>query len=424
MKRWLFMMACFGMTACSASPEKVDEPIAEGVVQDSSAVASVDSLVKDVEAVPDAETLGDVSEEETSTTVDSGTAGFINSAILGAEKGDLEGAASELESIVDQENGGYLAAYDLGVVRERQGKYDKAAKRYFQSLQKNADCSPALVNLIRLYLRQDRSADAERLAQKFMNARPDNFGHRVAALEVSLYKGQYEDVIRLSKAILRKDERHVDAMYALAQANFRLERFELARAVMERAVDLDGARADLYNMFGLVQLKLDNKPKAMINFQKAVELRSQYPEARNNLGVLYHDARDYVAAGEQFQEAIRIYPDFKQAFLNLGNAYKGLGRYKDAELAFKRAIGLDSKYGDAHFNLGILYLDSDIPGIDPIARLQKAIDSFKTYKAVAKDRRKDDPADKYIDEARKTIEVENQKKEMEREAQMGAETTE
>jgi tetratricopeptide (TPR) repeat protein len=323
--------------------------------------------------------------------------------------------------LVDDPSGGFLAAYNLGVVNERQGAYDKSVKRYFQALQLNADFSPALINLARLYLRQNRPADAERLIQKFVEQRPDNLGHRAAALEVALNKGAYEDVITKAKEILRKDERHVDAMYALAQANFQLGRFELARSVIDRAVELNKTRADLFNLYGSTELKLNNKAGAMVNYRKAVELRPQYPEARNNLGVLYHDARDFQSAAAQFEEAIRVYPDFKEAFLNLGNAYKGMKRYKDSENAFKRSVEIDDNFADGHFNLAILYLDSDVPGMDPIARLQKSIDVFGKYKAIAKQRAKDDPADKYIEEARKTIEIERQKAEMMRESQMSSE---
>lgn len=425
----LLLSAALFVSACSSSPEKKDDVVSEPVQVET--VPSASDLMKDVEAVPSADSLGEpqpsVSSDapkvvsQDTTKVEAGVAAMISDAVAAAEKGDLTGAASELESLIDDPTGGFLAAYNLGVVNERQGAYEKAAKRYFQSLQLNADFSPALINLARLYLRQNRPSDAERLVQKFSDQRPDNLGHRAAALEVLLFKGAYEDVINKAKDILRKDERNVDAMYALAQANFALGRFELARSVIERAVDLTDQRADLYNLYGSIELKLNNKAGAIANYRKAVEIRPQYPEARNNLGVLYHDARDYESAAAQFEEAIRVFPDFKEAFLNLGNSYKGLKRYKDAELAFKRAIEIDPNFGDGQFNLAILYLDSDVPGMEPIARLQKSIDLFNQYKSIAKQRAKDDPADKYIEEARKTIEVEKQKAEMMRESQMNSE---
>lgn len=409
--------------ACSGSPEKKDESVVEESVVTETMPATED-LMKDVQEMPSTDSLGEGTAETSAdeSELDAGSAAMIRDAMESAKRGDLKSAQSSLESILTQPGAAYLAAYNLGVIHERQGQYEQSARRYFESLQKNPNFSPALINLVRLYLRQDRVQDAERLADRFANQRPDVLSHRVAGLEVGLYKGAYEDVIRKAKDVLRRDEKNVDAMVAMAQANFNLGRFELARSVVVRAVELDNSRADLFNIYGLVELKLDKKPAAIANFRKAVELRPQFPEARNNLGLLYHEARDYEAARLQFEEAVRVFPDYKHAFLNLGSAYKGLSRFRDAELAFKRAIEIDPQFADAHFNLAILYLDSDIPGMDPIARLQKSVDTFGQYKAVNKTMAKDDPANKYLDEARKAIEIEKQKQEMMREAQKGEES--
>lgn len=414
------------LTACSSSPTKNDGSETTEQTDGESGVASDGSTamgeMNEIEEMPSAGSLddGDAVSAETGE-IDAGVESFIRDAIKTAEDGDLESAADALVDLIESPKGGFLAAYNLGVIRERQGRYETAARRYFFSLQRNPDFSPALSNLIRLYLRSGRVDDADQLGQKFVNERPDNVGHRAVYLLVPLAKGAYEDVIRRSRDVLKKDERNVDAMYAMAQANFELDRNELARAVIERAVELAPERADLFNFYGMIQLKLENKPGAIANFQKAIELRSQYPEARNNLGVLYHEARDFDAAAREFLSAVKSYPDYKEAFLNLGNSYKGLKRYKDAELAFKRALKIDETYPAAHFNLGVLYLDSEVPGIDPVARLQKAVDEFNTYKRYQKDMPKGDPADKYIAEAKKAIDVERQKAEMMRQSQMGAE---
>lgn len=424
MNKWI-SLALIGslLGACSGAPTKNESVVEESVVTES--VPDPVDLTREVQEMPSADALGEdgaSSEPQPSAAIDAGSAAMIQDAMKAASQGDLSSAQSSLESILDRPGAGFLAAYNLGVIHERQGQYDQSARRYFEALQKNADFSPALINLVRLYVRQGRLADAERLANRFADARPNTLGHRVAGLEVALSKGAHEDVIRKAKEILRRDERSVDAMVAMAQANFSLNRYELSRSIIIRAVELDKDRADLYNMYGLVELRLDKKPAAIANFRRAVELRPQFPEARNNLGILYHEARDYDAARIQFEEAVRAYPDYKEAFLNLGNAYKGLSRFRDAELAFKRSLEIDPRFSDGHFNLAILYLDSDIPGMDPIARLQKSVDTFTQYKNINKTMSKDDPAEKYLEEARKAIELERQKQEMMRETPKGDET--
>lgn len=415
------LFACLVVVGCSGSAKKKDDgsPGSEVVPGQ----PTDDFVVQDVktEAVPEADQFQPAAGGAVATEVSSGTASDVASALKVAQRGNREKAARELAGLAERPDG-FLAAFNLGVIRERQGAYDRAAQRYFQALQKNADFTPALENLLRLYLRKGQIGDAERLAQRFVNARPDNLGHRAALLQVGLFKGRFEDVIRDAKSLLRKDERHVGAMYAMAEANFELGRYELAKSIITGAVKLDPERADLFNTAGLIELRLDNKAGALANFQQAIKLRPSYPEAHNNLGVLYHAARDYAGAEEAFKQAIRDFPDFKEAYLNLGNAYKGGTKYKDAELAFKKTLSIDPAYPDGYFNLGVLYLDSEVPGYDPISRFQKSIEHFNQYKQAARGRLdRDDPADKYIEEAKKAIEVERQKQEMMRESQMGAE---
>lgn len=420
LRRIAVLLLFVALGACSSKPTKGDKATTEGTIQD---VAPTDDfIVQDVktEEMPSADKLegGAVEQAAASTEVSSAVASDIADAIRAANNGNKDKAARQLAGLVDREDGGFLAAFNLGVVRERQGLYEKAATRYFQALQKNPDFTPALENLVRLYLRSGQTNDAERIARRFVDGRPDNLGHRAVLLQIDLARGRFENVIQSAKQILRKDERHVGAMFAMAEANYQLGRYELAKSIIDTAVELRPKRADLYYSAGLIELELDNKVGARSNFEKAIELQPQYPEAHNNLGVLYQEARDYAAAEEEFKAAIRDFPDFKEAYLNLGNAYKGGTKYKDAELAFKKAIGIDPGYAEAHFNLGTLYLDGEVPGMDAIARFQKAIESFNAYKQASRGQlAKGDPVDKYIEEAKKSIEVERQKREMMRENQ-------
>jgi len=354
--------------------------------------------------------------------VDDGVNRKVQRALKQAKDGNLEGAADKLSSLVDEPDGGFLAAYNLGVVRESQGNNAKAAEAYVKALGSNPDFTPALVNLVRLYLRQGETTSARRIADKYTSARPQNLGHRVTLLEVGLAQKRYEDVVREAKDLLRREERNVDAMLAMAEAHYRLGRYELSKAILERAVEIAPERGEIYYKVGMVELKREDDDAAKANFEKAIQVQPRYPEARNNLGVLYHQARDYDGAIEQFEQALKVWPGFKQAYLNLGNAYKGKGQFREAEVAFKKAINVDKSYLDAHFNLAILYLESEVPGMEKIPRLQLAIDTLNAYKSAAKGRLpKGDPADAYIAEARKAIEEEKARQELMRQSQMGAE---
>ncbi len=411
--------------ACSGKTNKPDAPVNEtsvggdGVAEGGTAPEiSDDFLNKEIktEEVESAGKFDGVKTSKGSDEIGPDVKADIADASRERTGGNVERAIEILAGAAEEEKGGFLAAYNLGILREQQGQSDKAANRYFQSLQKNSGFSPALENLVRLYLKGGRIVDAQRLVDRFTADRPEVLGHRAVGLQVLLFKGAFEDVIANAKNNLKKDERHVPTMIALAEANYRLGRNELAKSIIETAVELRPERRELFYLAGLVDLNLGSKAGAIANFKQAIALSEHFPEAHNNLGVLFHEVRDYAGAEAEFKAALRDFPTFKEAYLNLGNAYKGSKKYKEAETAFKRAISLDEKYPDAHFNLGILYLDSELPGIEAIPRLQKSIASLSRYKEVVVGRKKGDPIDKYIAEAKKAIEVEKQKLEMMRES--------
>ncbi len=334
-------------------------------------------------------------------------------------KGDSSEARDQLEQLAEHPEKGYLAAYNLGVLAEQKGKIRTAAKQYNRAIEKKTDFSPALGNLVRLYLREGRIDDADRVAQTYIDQASDNLDHKAVRLEVLLVRERYQDVIRRAKDILRRDQKNVQAMLAMATANYELDRLELARAVLERASELAPERADLYFQFGLIAMENDKRGRAIANFKRAIKARPRFAEAHNNLGLLYHEAGDYEAALERFKAALAVYPSFKKARLNLGNAYKRLGQPKEAQKQFEKLLEMDSDYADAHYNLGLLYMDTKVAGMDKIPRLEKAIETFNEYKSVARRSRDDESVDKYISSARDKIKAEKQRRKMMRQTQRG-----
>lgn len=358
----------------------------------------------------------DKAPEQDALVVDSGLNTSIQAALKKAKNGDSAGALKQLTPLVSKPNGGALAAYNMGLIQARQGDPVAAAKSYAQALNQNADFSPALINLARLYLRQNKVQDAEKIVKRYVGLRPRNLNHRAAELDILLAKKRYEDVQTSAKALLRKQQSHVPAMLALADANYALGRYELTKTVLSRALELSPGRADIFNKFGLVEMKLDNKRKAIVNFMEALKHDAFHPESNNNLGVLYHEARDYDNAIARYKAAVEGYPGYKEAYLNLGNSYKGKKDYKEAEKAFLKASSLDPSYPDALFNLGVLYLEAPIAGMEKVQRLNKSIETFEQYRSKSGGRLdKSDPTDKYVAEAQKAIKDEKARQELMRE---------
>jgi tetratricopeptide (TPR) repeat protein len=105
-------------------------------------------------------------------------------------------------------------------------------------------------------------------------------------------------------------------------------------------------------------------------------------------------------------------------WLLLGNAHRAHKAYPAAEAAYRKALELDSALDEAHFNLGLLAIDNAVGDSDELVRLQKAVESLKTYRS----RGSPDPTTKarlqeYIEASEKRISREAKRRERDRKRQ-------
>jgi tetratricopeptide (TPR) repeat protein len=220
-----------------------------------------------------------------------------------------------------------------------------------------------------------------------------------------------EDAIVAARRALQRDERYVPAMLVMAKAYYGLKKYELATSIIDLARQLEPDNAECYNVLGFIALSRSDIGQATANFKKATELKPDYGNAWNSLAALYLQAKNYDVALEAAQNATRLLAKYDKAWLNLGSALRGKNMYSEAEAAYRRALELHPDYPDAYFNLGILYLDApQIPNFDLVGKLGKAVDFLSRYKNLASFRlAKDDPADGYIEDARKGIDREQKR---------------
>jgi tetratricopeptide (TPR) repeat protein len=110
-----------------------------------------------------------------------------------------------------------------------------------------------------------------------------------------------------------------------------------------------------------------------------------------------------------FRTALQRWPGILAARVNLGNALKGEQKYAEADAVLRDALEQAPKSADVLYNLAILYLDGQIPGMEPIARLERALAYFEQYRQVVPKAGANDPVDQYVAEAQKRIDVEKKK---------------
>ncbi len=330
-------------------------------------------------------------------------------------RGDFPSAERELKRIVDRDPRLDYAWTNLGIVYEREALPQQAERAYRKALELKPDQDEAWNYLTRLYARTGRSAQIEGELRGRIQQAPTSQGTRGALVFLLLQQDKYEAAGSEAKKILQADEHHVRGMQLLAQVYFHQGKHELAKMVLENARAIDPNDAVTYNGLGLVNLALKSRGPALENFKQAVALKADFAEAKNNLGAMLNEAQDYDAAIRELEGAVNVAPDFAAARLNLGNAYRGKQENGKALAQYIQVRQLNPELADTYYNLAILHLDSEIPNLDPVARLKTAIAYFDQYRQKGG---KDERVEQYLRDATKDIEKEQRRQQRERADQL------
>jgi tetratricopeptide (TPR) repeat protein len=213
---------------------------------------------------------------------------------------------------------------------------------------------------------------------------------RSAEAAKHLASGRLVEAIDHSRQALKIHEQNVEAMLVMAEAYYGQKKFELVQAVTSSALAVDEkvrtgqetSRAHNLKGFAYVQMGQDNL--ATQAFRMAADADEKNASAWNNLGTRYMQAGDVATAKGCFAYALELDPRFAKAHVNIGAAHRADGKLTDAEKSLQAALKLRPNYPEAYFNLGLLYLDADpYPGLETVARLEKAIGYLTRYRELA-----------------------------------------
>jgi tetratricopeptide (TPR) repeat protein len=220
------------------------------------------------------------------------------------ESGDLSKAAIEFKNALQIQPASLEPQYYLGLIAEKQGKFDAAAAAF----EKVADADPKNFEANRKagqYSLMSGSADgAKRYARQIMANAPDKpDGHTLMAAAF-LLQGKLPEAEKEARAALAIDPNNVDGLVVLAGRQARGGDLDTALATVENGLAVNQKNKDLL----LIKLKIlfDQKKTA-----------------------------DVVAVLRQMHEIDPANPTY---IIDLGNQLALMGQLTEAESTFKQAL--------------------------------------------------------------------------------------
>ena len=155
-------------------------------------------------------------------------------------------------------------------VLEREGDVPAALAVHEQVVRSSPRLDQAWVNLISLYARVQRPADAEQAFRRAIELAPNR----------------------------------ADAYYNFGVLCFGLERWADARAAFERALSLDPQNAEAAHNLGAVVERTGDLARAQQLFERALALQPNHRLAHFHLGRIFANQRNYPRAIAEFQQTI------------------------------------------------------------------------------------------------------------------------
>jgi tetratricopeptide (TPR) repeat protein len=279
-----------------------------------------------------------------------------NLAAVLLQKGDLDGAESELRKALAREPGYVPALMTLSHVLARQGKVDEALEAARSGVNRSASVEHmSYVQLAMLAARADEVDETVELLKRLRERRPKAAGVLTALGTLALHDGNEDEAEKYFRAALALEPTSPEAMGQLFQMYRDDGRETELEGMLREALRLNDRAVLHHNWLGLVLARRGDAAGAEAEYRRALELAPDFGGTMANLGSLYGRLGRLEEAVSVLSRAVRIEPKNLEAQVNLGAAFGKLGRLDEAIASLEEALRLGLRSPDLLNAVGLAY---------------------------------------------------------------------
>jgi protein O-GlcNAc transferase len=195
-----------------------------------------------------------------------------------------------------------------------------------------------------------RLADAERIYEAILRARPDHFDSMHLLGVVQLQRRRFAEARRLIEAALAINDRSPDAYAHHGNVLGALGRNDEAVTSYDRALALKPDHVNALANRGLALSRLGRYAEALASCDRALAIAPNLAEAHNNRAIALNHLGEHDQALQSCDRALALNPHFAEALGNCAVILNALGRSEEALASCDKAIAINPAYAEAHFN--------------------------------------------------------------------------
>ena len=310
--------------------------------------------------------------------------------------GDLETKAGRLDKAAEH----FAIAHEarpkssvplngLGWVAERRGDVAEAEKYYGLAIDADPDDALPRTNLGLLLVGANRIDEARPVLEAARERSPNDAMILLALGMADAAAGEIQAAVKRYEEASKLPRQTIVSLNVLASTYTGLEQFDLARGVLDRAINeapenettrfnfaylelaqgnaaealawvkkilaADGRSAGAYFLAGLCHESAGDAKEAERAYKKAVDLDDENPSHHQALAALAGTRGDWRLALKHHRRAVELTNDDPDALLDLAFAYAGAGDHRNAAKTFEVVVEKRPDDLVALMNIGLLY---------------------------------------------------------------------
>jgi tetratricopeptide (TPR) repeat protein len=318
-------------------------------------------------------------------------------ATLLLDKGDVQKAVTELQSVVTSAPDNFVARFNLGRAHLARGEYEQARQQFSESIRLRPDYLPARLEMARLQasrgdyeaalkstnevLQWDRGSVAARLIQAASYMGLKRYGEARDALQsmlktdpnqtdalfqlgvVALAENKYQDAFESFRKAYTLEPANPRGLMGMIEVYLAENKDDLAMQTLQTEIQKNPKRNDYHMALGNTAVRVGKYDLAISEFQKVVDTLDKNSRSAGDLymrmGETCRRKGDFNGAISNLQKARTALPDSTMVLATLALTLDSAGRKPEAKIAYEQCLKIEPRHGVALNNLAYLLAENN-----------------------------------------------------------------
>jgi tetratricopeptide (TPR) repeat protein len=318
-------------------------------------------------------------------------------ATLLLDKGDIQKALNELQSVITSAPDNFVAHHNLGRAHLARGEYEQARQQFSEAIRLRPDYLPSRLELAKLQATRGDYEAALKSTNEVLQWDRGNLGARLIQSAALMGMKKYDESRQLLQALLKVDPNSGDALFQLGVVNLAQNKYtdaidafrkdysiepsnprglmgavevylaenkeDQAVETLQNEIQKNPNRTDYHVALGNTAVRVGKYDVAIAEFQKVLEKMDNNSKSAGELylriGETCRRKGDFNGAVTNLQKARQLLPDNTLAVATLGLTLDSAGRKQEAKMAYEQCLKLDPRHGVALNNLAYLLAENN-----------------------------------------------------------------